>query len=576
MRGFVDWSPRSCTRCQQRPIAGRGGKRAYLCWWCAYPGQPAPPCKHCGSPDYFTQDCCRTCHPRTVVPMSCRSCFAWGVHASPQFVCAACVTFSWRHPEGECAACHRVVALLDGFCRLCWHQARLNVGQDNHEALRPEAALSGQQLFLAGMLRSVRWAMKGKAVQRAARPPAPSGKLRSQAAAVQEILVEIPHDYTTLRIKALAPPDPEYLAAVLNRANVLAETRGWSDPVRLEVRRALRALICTHEHERVIPASTVALLRARKLPVERTCDVLDDLGLLLDDRTPAFDLYVTRRIARLPEQMRDEVADWIKHLRFGGNRAVPRIQQTVYSYLHRVMPVLEQWTQHRALREIDSTAVKSALTGLTGYQRCMALVALRSLFRFLKQQRRVFRNPTKGFKVQNQRPYLPSPLDQTAIAEAKARATTPATRVIVALAAVHALTQKAIRHVQLDAIDLANRRIVIDSQARPLDDFTYEALAEWLQERRQRWPNTANPYLLVSQQTANEFGPVSSYFIKKPFARARATPGRLRDDRLFDEMQAVGPDPLHLATMFGISTTSAERYTDAFKQTVEDAFIEIN
>ena len=61
----------------------------------------------------------------------------------------------------------------------------------------------------------------------------------------------------------------------------------------------------------------------------------------------------------------------------------------------------------------------------------------------------------------------------------------------------------------------ADRRIVIGGRARPLDDLTRQVLLEWLAHRSARWPSTANPHLLVNQQSANGTGPVStSYFAK--------------------------------------------------------------
>ena|SRR5258705_11513719 len=77
--------------------------------------------------------------------------------------------------------------------------------------------------------------------------------------------------------------------------------------------------------------------------------------------------------------------------------------------------------------------------------------------------------------------------------------------------------------------------------------------------RRQRWPNTANPHLLVSRDSALGHGPVSHTWIRN-LRHLPATLERLRIDRQLDEAMVTGGDPLHLAEVFGISDTTAVRY----------------
>ena len=49
------------------------------------------------------------------------------------------------------------------------------------------------------------------------------------------------------------------------------------------------------------------------------------------------------------------------------------------------------------------------------------------------------------------------------------------------------------------------------AHVRPLDELTHRLLLEWLDYRRTRWPYTANPHLLINNQTAHKLGPVSEY-----------------------------------------------------------------
>ena len=45
------------------------------------------------------------------------------------------------------------------------------------------------------------------------------------------------------------------------------------------------------------------------------------------------------------------------------------------------------------------------------------------------------------------------------------------------------------------------------------------------------------------------------------------TTTQLRTDRILDEAAATAGDPLHLTTVFGMSTAAAVRYADAVRET---------
>ena len=148
-------------------------------------------------------------------------------------------------------------------------------------------------------------------------------------------------------------------------------------------------------------------------------------------------------------------------------------------------------------------------------------------------------------------------------------ATTPASRLALVLAAVHAARPKAIRELCLDDVELGNRRLIIGGRVRPLDDLTRQVLLDWLGYRRTRWPNTANPHVILSQQTALETGPVSKVWLTSAFRRLDATLERLRVDRQLDEALSCGPDPLHLAAVFGLDDKTAIRYADNARQLLQ-------
>ena len=138
----------------------------------------------------------------------------------------------------------------------------------------------------------------------------------------------------------------------------------------------------------------------------------------------------------------------------------------------------------------------------------------------------------------------------------------PADRLVLALAAIHAARPKAIRELQLGDISLGDRRLTIAGRTRPLDDLTRQVILDWLSHRRDRWPGTANPHLIINQQTSMETGPVSRVSLTKSFRGQAATLERLRVHRQLGEALARGPDPQHLASVFGLDPKTAIRYAE--------------
>ena len=55
---------------------------------------------------------------------SCADCLAWGVLNNGRR-CGSCSVWRHKHPgESACTGCGRILAVKDGYCRLCWQQAR--------------------------------------------------------------------------------------------------------------------------------------------------------------------------------------------------------------------------------------------------------------------------------------------------------------------------------------------------------------------------------------------------------------------------------------------------------------------
>jgi hypothetical protein len=148
------------------------------------------------------------------------------------------------------------------------------------------------------------------------------------------------------------------------------------------------------------------------------------------------------------------------------------------------------------------------------------------------------------------------------IRDAGQAAVTPAQRLAIALAAVHAARPRAIRELTLDDIDLPSRRITLAGHQQRLGELTHHVLRAWLEYRRATWPNTANRHVLVSRISALGTGPVSPDYLDKHQLRGISLE-HIRRDPILHEALATGADPLHLSLVFNIDHTNAMAYANA-------------
>ncbi|MEV0705926.1 integrase, partial [Saccharopolyspora sp. NPDC050389] len=301
--------------------------------------------------------------------------------------------------------------------------------------------------------------------------------------------------------------------------------------------------------------------------------VLAEMGILIDDRRPSFEDWLERKLDGIAPGIARETERWLRALHDGGPRIRSRSIETVRSHLNFARPVLLAWSdRYDHLREVTREDVLNALDTLHGSQRQNTLISLRSLFRMAKKTGMVFRNPTARIRVgerhstllQPLQPLLPDQVKKTVTAAVR-----PADRLIIALATIHAARSDGIRRLHLDDVDIGNRRLTIADRTRPLDELTHRELLNWLDYRRSRWPNTANPHLLINQRTALETGPVSAFWLKAAFRGHEATLERLRVDRQLEEALTHGADPLHLAVVFGLDEKTALRYATAARALLE-------
>jgi hypothetical protein len=505
---------------------------------------------------------------------SCAECFAWGV--LPGRCCRACYTFRNLHPAGRCAACHRIVAVKAGYCRLC----RLQALDDAKAAGEPAVSepflrrVRCQQLFLARMhrdhYRRPGRALLGKQGRRGQRgqPVAPGQPHPSPAGVQLRLPIDVRRDYSRFDRARHADPTHPTLLRAQRVARGLGEARGWSRWLAGEVDRALVILLSSHvDGDQVRFSELFPVLQGKGLGVERTVEILDQLGVFDDDRVPAFESWLQRKLDGLAAGIRRDTEGWIRALHDGGPRTRARDPNTVSGYLNELRPVLLGWSQrYDHLREVTRDDILTIVDARHGTKRRHTLSVLRSLFRHCKKSGALFRDPTARIRVGPNAYGVILPLSPEQIAKAVSAATTPASRLALILAAVHAARSKDIGELRLTDLDLGRRQLIIAGRARPLDDLTHQALLDWLDHRRERWPDTANPHLLINRLTAVKTSPVSRVWITRPFWGLDATLERLHADRQLEELLVHGPDPLHLAAVFGLHPNTAIRYANAARQ----------
>lgn len=347
--------------------------------------------------------------------------------------------------------------------------------------------------------------------------------------------------------------------AAAERAEHLGDAHGWSASTRARVLDGLAVVLHGLPIGQHVPLTQVRARTPATSSKIRVAEVLADMELLDDDTVAAIRPWIDRRCQKLPAGFAADVRLWLLVLLDGDARTRPRSPATLYVYLGSVEPLLTGWAAtHGHLREITTADITTALERLRGWPRRNAITALCSLFRFATRRRIVFTNPTARLTgPDGERNLLP--LTDAEVRAVERLAVTPAQRLVIALAAVHAARPAAIRGLTLDDLDLPNRRITLAGHRKRLDELTYRSAQAWLEQRRATWPRTPNRHVLISLKTALGLESVSRAYLKN-----HLLPGvdldHIRGDRVLQEALAVGADPLHLALVFTLAHTTASRY----------------
>ncbi|MDR1151285.1 MAG: hypothetical protein LBK72_02195 [Bifidobacteriaceae bacterium] len=457
----------------------------------------------------------------------------------------------------ECDYCHRSVPVGEqNACRLCLEQARM-LQEPGRSLDLKESNRHGQQMFLANMHQHRRRRTKRLG-------PVPRAISKWQKTQFEPANWDQPALFN-------ADADPE----AVRRASFAEESEltrhctpiivehaakyGWSVRQRNDVYRSLRLLQTLRDTPTAkIRASDVMVLPKYDGNILSTLDVLQEAGLLIEDRPSHIERYFAGKTATLPEPMRRQLETWLDVM-VNGSTTAPRQRSrdplTARLKIMGAAPVLLDWAQagRQSLAEITQADVLAALPE-AGPARYAADAGLRSIFKILKDRKLVFANPMRKIRAAQPNQNVPLPLDPRDI-QAALDSPDPATAAAVAMVAFHAVTAKQLAEMMLS--DIADGRLRIGERDIPLAEPVRVRLAAWLDHRARKWPNSLNPHLFVSTRTGPRLAPVGRQF---PWSKTNLRPQALREDRIVAEIIATEGDVRQICELFGLTIESAARY----------------
>lgn len=549
----------TCSTCLERPRAHR---RTRFCYRCQPGGpQPEPACEECGSTDnYFTAGKCVLCaRDAPQPPDSCIDCHAWGVTRRGRWICGPCVSYRNNHQVDVCVGCDRRHAIdAQRLCRCCYRH--LAAHRSAHGLKIPATTLrtTGQQLVFVNMVKAGR-APRAEAV--AERTPGwPDRPFRHR----QLVLFDHTPDLSNGRPPPRPPRDPLLAAALDEHVSTVADRLRWNPQHETNVRSSVRILLDLQDTPGAsFTATEVSVLHQLGLPARVVRDLLDEVHMLDDDRTPAIVGWLDSRIDHLPDQIRSEVGVWFDVM-FAGSTSAPRRRPrdpvTIRLYGRWFIPTLTRWadTGTTSMRTITRDDIISALA-VDGINRHGTGLALRSLFGVLKARRLVFINPTVRLSTwaETNKPKMPADLT---LIDAALNDPNPARAAVVALAIYHGLNTGQLRNIRL--IDLYDHRLHINTRTIPLAEPARHRVDAYLADRARRWPRAINPHLFIHFRNHQRLEPVGGRWMKTTVNYPGGV-NAIRRDRILHEAEATSGDTRRLCDLFGLSIAAASRFTNS-------------
>lgn len=530
----------TCRRCQVRARSTGGS------------------CEHCGRvvARLWGRRCAR-CAKSHWATGSCESCLAWTTSIESRR-CRGCREFDgYNTGDKPCRSCGRHLQVNRyERCRLCTVTRRqLRAAGDPNWSDEP-GDRDGIQLFFGDLYTPQGRRSPSMASDLGWAPVTSSADEDSRPIAIQRQLFFVPLDLGQITRPGDTGKEPR--GALAGAVARFAEARGWKEATTKAVTQAMALL--AQQGPDYPNQETFAELRRLRLPVSRVREFLAAQGAVPANQTE-LPCRIRGQIAGLPAPMDIELSAWVEVLEGHFGRGRPLQRDTIRHYVLAVAPALAQWSAtHTSLREITTDDVAAEVADLQGARRVFTTVALRSLFGALKDRRLVFVDPTRALGP-GRFPQVPVlGLDASSRSSLLSKLDRPDHRLVVLLAGVHALSRADMCTLTLDDVDLDAKTIVVRGTRRPLDRIVEGHVVDWLRIRRDRWPRSANPHLLVSYKSAYGIGPVSVGYFKGVFANLPTTAAGLRADRLLAEANDGGGDPLRLVRLFGLSHAGALRY----------------
>ncbi|WP_281208424.1 hypothetical protein [Streptomyces sp. Isolate_45] len=538
----------------------------------------------------------------------CSHCGSWGV--INQRLCGSCREWSHdpeHYPQGRCVRCARDLAVhrTERMCRGCLAHVRESGPHTANEPftqLTFAAPLAHQLCRQAGELGFAPHASSGPATRYTMRRRHERRSARVDAwlvAPEQGLLFDMDRDW-----RRVALLDPDMLPVPTARAAALLEDfrTTFADPetglLPETSRRTMTALACLLSWlgaEAPLKESDVRAVAAARpgCSANKITSFLKERTLLLQDppltvsgelhaeqpaaarrqtpaaREAALEAAVLVSVSRLPEPLSNELTVWVRVMRGTGRHQHRTVDWSrIRRYLYIATPVLTGWsTTTGSLREITTAQVKDELDRHSGARARDIHHVMLSIFRALKQEGIIFRNPMKDLSLTTP-VQLPVNLPSDQLRGLLNRIPTAMGRLAVALVTIHAVKGEEVRRLLLTDY-LPQRGTLAIRRGETvhtvyLDRLTRSLLNDWLDERARRWPASPNRYLLITAQSAHHPAapPLSNCGLRAPFDQAGASPGRLWRDRVLDEARASA-DPVHLVRLFGIHPSTAVRYVQA-------------
>jgi hypothetical protein len=227
----------------------------------------------------------------------------------------------------------------------------------------------------------------------------------------------------------------------------------------IKTRRTLSVLVSWLGADAPLLESDIRALvdnRPLQFSGRRVTQFLEARGLLVPDaefRRESHQVRLEAELAALPETIAHELSVWIKVVRGEGKwEHAGRTYRSIFRYWHVLEPILTG-----SLREITREDVKKAIATRKGTPARSIHIVLRNVFRALRQERVIFRDPTRGLVFAGiERPPPSVPSDR--LAGVLSHAQDDFQRFVMVLVCVHALNGTDIRRLLLADLDLSRER----------------------------------------------------------------------------------------------------------------------